>query len=127
MARPMIRVDGARELRATMKAAGVDLGDLRAVNARTAQKVSAVAAPRVPRLTGRLSGTVRPGGTRTMAVVRAGGAAVPYAGVIEFGWPAHNIEAQPSITTAAADTEPEWLGYYQTEIGRIIDRIRGAS
>lgn len=125
MPAPMVRVDGARQLRATLKAAGVDLADLRAVNARTAQKVSAVAVPRVPRLTGRLSSTVRPGGTRTAAIVRAGGASTPYAAVIEFGWPAHNIEPQPYVTSAASDTQPEWLGYYESEIEKIIGSIRG--
>lgn len=127
MSKTLVRVEGARQLRATMRAAGEDLKDLKDVNARTAAKVAAVATPRTPRLTGRLASTVRPSGTKTSAIVRAGRAAVPYAAVIEFGWPGHNIEPQPYLTSAAADTEPEWLGYYNEEIGKIMDRVHGAT
>ena len=125
MPRPIVRVDGARQLRATMKAAGEDLSDLKDVNARTAAKVSATAIPRVPRRTGTLAATVRPAGTKTAAIVRAGKASVPYAAVIEFGWPGHNIAAQPYVTSAAHDTEPEWTSFYEQEIDKILTRIKG--
>ncbi len=125
MAAALVRVDGARQLRATLKAAGDDLSDLKDVNARTAAKVSAVAVPRVPRRTGMLAATVRPAGTKTAAIIRAGKASVPYAAVIEFGWPGHNIAPQPYVTSAAADTEPEWTGFYEQEIAKILDRVKG--
>ena len=127
MPQPVMRVDGARELRATMRRAGANLADLAAVNKRTAAKVSTVAAPRAPHRTGRLAASVRPAGTKTAAIVRAGRAAVPYAAVIEFGWPGHHIAAQPFLTTAAADTQPEWTDYYQREIDRILAGIRGTT
>jgi len=120
-----MRVDGARELRATMKAAGRDLTDLVDVNRQVAAKVSATATPTVPRRTGRLASTVRPAGTKTAAIVRAGRASVPYAAVIEFGWPRHHIAAQPYLTTAAADTEPEWTDLYFTAVNKIIESIHG--
>jgi hypothetical protein len=125
MADPLVQVDGARQLRATMKAAGADLRDLTAVNKRTAAKVSQVAAGRTPRRTGALAATVRPAGTRTAAVVRAGRATVPYAKVIEYGWPGHNIGPQPYVTSAAHDTEPEWTSYYEEQIETLLHRIRG--
>jgi hypothetical protein len=120
-----MRVDGARQLRATMKAAGADLSDLNAVNRQTAALVSAEATARTPRRTGALAATVRPAGTRTAAIVRAGRASVPYANVIEFGWPAHNIEPQPWVYEAAQAKEPAWTSYYEAEIARIVDRVRG--
>jgi hypothetical protein len=126
MARALVRVEGGRQLRATMKAAGDDLADLKAVNAAAAATVAAVARPRAPVRSGRLASTVRPSGTKTAAIVRAGRAAVPYAGVIEFGWPGHNIEAQPFIVSAAQDTEPEWTAAYTAAVDRILSRIRGA-
>lgn len=125
MPRSLVKVEGARELRATMKKAGDDLADLKAANAAAAGIVAPAAAGRAPVRTGRLAATVRPAGTKTAAIVRAGRAAVPYAGPIEFGWPGHNIEAQPFITTAAHDTEPEWTEVYWTAINRIINRVRG--
>jgi hypothetical protein len=127
MPKPIMRVDGARELRATMAAAGRDLTDLIDVNKQVAATVSASAIPRVPRLTGRLASTVRPAGTKTSAIVRAGRAAVPYASVIEFGWPGHNIAAQPYLTTAAADTEPTWTDLYFGAINKILASIHGVS
>lgn len=125
MPRTLVRVDGAQQLRATLKAAGDDLSDLKDVNARTAAKVSATAVPRVPRRTGTLAATVRPAGTKTAAIVRAGKASVPYAAVVEFGWPGHNIEPQPYITSAAHDTEPDWTLFYEQEIDKILSRIKG--
>lgn len=125
MPAPLVRVDGAKQLRDTMKQAGANLADLAGVNKRTAAKVTSVAAPRVPHRSGRLAATLRPAGTKTAAIVRAGRAAVPYAAVIEFGWPAHNIAPQPYVTSAAADTEPEWTDYYRQEIDKIVSSIRG--
>ena len=126
MATPvLLRVDGARQLRTSMKAAGVDLSDLNAVNKQTASLVSAKATSGAPRRTGALAATVRPAGTRTAAIVRAGRATVPYANVIEWGWKARNIEAQPFVKEAAHSTEPEWTSFYETAIAKIIDRIRG--
>jgi len=125
MSRPLVRVDGARQLRATMKAAGADLSDLNAVNKRTASLVSAEAVGRSPRRSGALAATVRPAGTRTAAIVRAGRASVPYANVIEFGWPARGIEAQPFVFEAAQAKEPQWTAFYEGEIAKIVDRVRG--
>ena len=121
----LMRVDGARQLRASMKAAGVDLADLNAVNKQTAALVSAKATAGAPRRSGALAATVRPAGTRTAAIVRAGRATVPYANVIEWGWAARNIEAQPFVRDAAHGSEPEWTTFYETAIAKIIDRIRG--
>lgn len=127
MAATIVRVDGAKQLRASMKAAGEDLSDLKEVNAQAARTVSAAAVPRTPVRTGRLAASIRPSGTKTAAIVRAGRSSIPYAGVIEFGWPGHNIEAQPYVTTAAADTQPTWESTYQQAIDRIVARIRGES
>jgi hypothetical protein len=55
----------------------------------------------VPRgTTGALAGSIRAGRGKTKAVVRAGGAKAPYAGVIHYGWPARNIAPHPFLTDA---------------------------
>jgi hypothetical protein len=69
--------------------------------------------------------SVRSSGTKTMALVRAGYASVPYAGVQEWGWPGRNIPAQPFIVPAAHETEPRWYEAYLSEVERILGRIRG--
>lgn len=61
-----------------------------------AQKASAIA----PRLTGALASSVQGNPSEKKAQILAGSAAVPYAGVIEYGWPAKNIKAQPYLRAA---------------------------
>lgn len=57
-------------------------------------------------------------------VVRAGNKGkVPYAGVINYGWPGHNIKATYFANKAAKDTEPEWTALYSQAVEKIINRI----
>lgn len=124
MPAPVVRVEGADRLRATMRAAGVKLRDLSAVNRRTAAKVVQAAAPSAPRRTGVLAASVRPQGTQRVAAMRS---TLVYAPPIHFGWPGHNIAPQPWLYDAAVATEPEWTGYYEDEVDKILNTIHGAS
>jgi len=124
MPEPVVRVEGADRLRATMRAAGMKLRDLSAVNRRTAAKVAAAAAPEAPRRTGALAASVKPSGTQRIAAVRS---RLVYGAPIHWGWPARNIAAQPWLYEAAVATEPEWTGYYNEEIDKLVDTIHGAS
>lgn len=118
-----LRVDGARRLRSTLKAAGGDLDDLKAAHLDAAQVV--VAAVLAPRRTGRLAGTIRAGATRRAAVVRAGTARVPYAGPIHWGWGRRHIRSNPFLTSAAQRTEAVWVGKYSDQLDTILTTIRG--
>lgn len=118
-----VRVEGARELRRTMRKAGRSLLAMREAHREVAATVTRAASP--PRVTGRLAGSVRPGATQTAALVRAGGARVPYAGVIHWGWAARNIEPQPFLTDAAHRTEPVWVDQYERAVDRVLATIRG--
>ena len=122
---PVVRVEGARELRRTLKAAGNDLSDLTRVNATVARFVALRSAAKAPRRTGRLAGSIRGNSAKASAIVRAGGARIPYAGVIHWGWPQHHIEAQPFLVETAHDTEPTWFRYYTGEVDRILAHIHG--
>lgn len=122
-----LKVIGGRNLRRTLAKAGVDLTELKATNAKVAGIVATRGrglAPVGP--TGRLAGSVRPSGTKTQAVVRAGFARVPYAGPIHWGWPKRNIEAQPFLSEAATATEPTWQDVYMTFIDKVINQVEGA-
>lgn len=121
-----IKVEGGARLRRTLRQAGADLGDLAAAHSATARMVAAAGRARAPKVTGRLAGTVRPSGTKTKAVVRAGFARVPYAGPIHWGWPARNITAQPFLSDAATSTEPAWQQIYLDALDRTISRVEGA-
>ena len=121
-----VRVEGARELRRTLKRAGVSVEDLKDANAAAGAIVVAAARPTAPRRSGRLAGTIRASRAAASATVRAGGASVPYAGVIHWGWPAHHITAQPWLSEAATSTESAWLAAYEAGVGKLLDTIRGA-
>lgn len=120
-----IEVEGASRLRKTLKAAGDDLSDMKEAHAAAAQFVAHQAASRAPRVTGTLAGGVRGSGAASVATIRAGGARVPYANPIHWGWPARNIAPQPFITEAAQATEGTWIELYERAADRALDKVKG--
>jgi hypothetical protein len=124
--RAVLGVDGLNGLKRTMKAAGVDVADLKAAHAQIAQLVVTRALPNAPRRTGALAASVRGSGQAGAAVVRAGRAAVPYANPIHWGWPSRHIKAQPFLYDAIADSADAIEGQYLAHLQTIIDSIEGA-
>lgn len=118
-----VQVSGAREFRAAMKAMEADLSDLTSVNKAAAQPVLNEARQRVPILTGNLRDSHKLKATRTSARVMAGSGVVPYAGPIHFGWPSHNIEANPWLWESAADKETEVVNEYEKHIEALIRKV----
>jgi len=92
---------GLREFQRALRQIDPDLRkELREVQKEAAQIVAVTAAARAPRRTGRLAGSIRATATQKAGSVRAGGARLPYAGPIHFGWRARNIRPQPFIYDA---------------------------
>jgi phage gpG-like protein len=100
-----IKITGLRETLRALEKAGADTGDMKELMHSIGEIVADNAEARTPRGTGRLANSYRAGRGKTKAVVRAGGARVPYAGVIEYGWPAHGIEPHMSLTSALGDSQ----------------------
>lgn len=123
MPRAVVEVRGARELRASLKKAGLSLDDLVQAHRQAGQVAAVAASP--PIVSGRLAGTVRSSGTKTAAIIRAGRASVPYAGPIHWGWPRRHIAARPFLTIAAQRTEPEWIKFYEAARDKAIDQVKG--
>jgi hypothetical protein len=117
-----IRIVGARELTAAMRAAGEDLNDIKAANIEAASIVLAAADP--PRRSGRLAASGRAGRARARARVTY---SVPYAQPIHWGWPRRGIAANPWLSRAAQATEPTWTATYLDAVNQIIDRVNGAT
>lgn len=117
----VVEVEGGRELRAALKGVAGGLADLKATHAKISATVTPVAKRGVPHRSGKLAGSIRGTGTASAAIVRAGGAAVPYGGPIHWGWPARNIGAQPFLTDAGKATEPVWVAIYESDVQRLID------
>jgi hypothetical protein len=122
---PSVEVEGARQLRASLKRAGVGLDDLKAAHAEVAKMVADRATRDAPVRTGRLAASVRPSGTQREALVRAGRASVPYAGVIHWGWPSRGIPARPFIADAAEELRDSWEATYLRHVNDILDTIEG--
>jgi hypothetical protein len=120
-----VEVQGAKELRRTMKAAGADMTDFGEANATAGRIVAAEAPVWIHAHTGSLGASVRAGTAKTSATVRAGGAKVPYAGVVEWGWPAKHIAPHPFLTTAAKSTEATWVDAYLARLEAIVAKIHG--
>lgn len=118
-----VRVAGLPALRRSMRQLVGNVDDLKAANAAVAALVAAAAAARAPVRSGRLAGSVRGNRAVSRAQVKAGGAALPYAGPVHYGWPARGIEPQPFITDAAQDTEPAWLALYESAVADAVDRV----
>jgi hypothetical protein len=106
-----IHVNGLSEVKATLnkfaKDLETDIGFNKNLSSNLAQKASAMA----PKLTGALASSVIGNGTTEKAQIVAGSAAVPYAGVIEYGWPSRNISAQPYLTPSVFNN----MGYIVEE------------
>lgn len=124
-----VRVEGAAQLRRTLKGAGADLGDLTALHREVGRIILPVAragAPLGPDAGGHIGPSVRVGATRSATIIRAGSAARPYGPAIHFGWFRRHIKPNPWITRAAQQTEPQWVDRYFAGLVQIITQIKGA-
>jgi phage gpG-like protein len=121
----VVRVEGAKNLRRTLRKAGKDLSELKAAHKEAANIAAAAGRGKAPNVSGALAATVRGSGTNTAAIVRAGRASVPYAQVIHWGWPGHNIAANPFLTEAAQETEPTWFAVYTEAFDNALNQIKG--
>lgn len=124
-----IQVKGATELQRTLRQAGADLDELKPVNEKAVNIVLARARQIAPVRSGALRDTLRIGVTKRAGVVRAGNnrkTGVPYAGPIHWGWPKRGIDANPFMTDAAHDTEPQWSQLYERHVERMLDKVKGA-
>lgn len=86
-----VRIVGLREKVRALQELGLEVQDLKEAFSAIAKKGAETAKSFVPVRTGRLSASIRGNRAKSKAVVMAGRAAVPYAGPINFGWPARNI------------------------------------
>ena len=118
-----IEVEGARALRAQLRAVGVDLADLKKVHASVASMIVSRSKPGAPVASGALAASVRGSGQAGAAVVRAGRAAVPYANPIHWGWPARHIPARPWLWDTVNDESDAVVEQYEDAIQVLLDGI----
>lgn len=121
--KPAVQVEGARELRRALKHMDGALDDLTDTNRSAAETVEAEAERTAPRRSGALAGDHRVSAGRTRSAVLVGRRSVPYAGVIHFGWPEHNIEPQPWLYEAADRRAAEVATRYRERVAELVRRV----
>ena len=127
MAGYTVTIKGVNEVIRSLKQYQGAVDDLKDANAAIGNKVAVTAKATAPYLSGRLAGTVRANRAMKKVQIKAGGAAVPYAGVIEYGWPARNIEAQPYLRRAAWDNREYAKQQYSVNLQAIARKYIGGS
>lgn len=115
-----IRVTGLRETVKSLEGLGVEVADLKTVFNRVGNLVVNEAKVIAPVRSGRLVGSIKASKTKNKAVVRAGGAHIPYAGVIHYGWPGHGIEPHPFLTSALEHQETAAVREMETGLRGLI-------
>lgn len=93
-----VRTEGLAKTSRALSQAGADSQDMKQLMHEIGLLVVRAAQP--PVLTGRLATSLKAGRGKTKAVVRAGGARVPYAPVIHYGNTKRNIEPKPYLLEA---------------------------
>lgn len=88
----------------------------REIGSSLAPKASALA----PKRTGALSRSVGFEASAQKATIYAGSAAVPYAGVTEYGWPQRGRQARPFLNPAVKNNMGFILKKYEEEINTAI-------
>lgn len=115
-----VRITGLRKTIRAMEAAGTSAESMKDLMHTVGLVVVAAARPQAPVLSGVLAGDIRAGRGKTKAVVRAGRASVPYAGVQHYGWPARNIAATNFLTNAVQGTRSQTFQVLDDGIGQLL-------
>lgn len=123
MAFAAVKVTGLNRLTRDLELLGLDVSDLKAAFGSIASKAARLAAEFAPKVTGTLAGDVRGNRARNKAVVISGRVAVPYAGPINYGWPARGIVGAFYMQQASDEMVPEALELLEAEIdAQIVKR-----
>jgi hypothetical protein len=122
MAEAGITIKGIKEVTDTLNKLGKDLESNIELNKELSTTLSQKASAMAPRLTGALASSVIGNPSAEKAQILAGSAAVPYAGVIEYGWPLRNIEARPYLNPAVNDNMGYIVEKYNDSIQKAIKK-----
>jgi hypothetical protein len=117
-----IRIDGLRAVDRDLSRTNVKLSDLdfRGI----ANEGMRLAASFAPARSGRLKRSFRASKSKNKATIRAGLKSVPYAGVINYGWPRRNIKRQGFMQKADRILRRRVPRQLEKQVRRIIRQRR---
>ena len=113
-----VEIDGVKDVVKALKRLEDGANDLKQVHGEAARNIELDV--RAPVRSGVLAASVRSTGQAGAGVIRAGRAAVPYAGPIHWGHPRRNIKAQPFLVEAAERKTPKVVQIYENGIAALI-------
>ncbi len=115
-----VTVKGIGRLNRALAKAGADAQNMRDLMYSIGMIAVRDAQARAPVDTGRLRASIRAGRGKTKAVVRAGGARYPYAGVIHYGTPDGQYEPSPFLLTAIQAKRGQILARFNEGVADIL-------
>lgn len=121
-----VRVQGLNAVVRSLHGFGLDLEDQKDVFAGIAAEGAALVSRLAPKRSGRLAADARGNRAKSKATVTVGRASVPYAGPINYGWPARHIAPSGFMQRASDQMSPRAVSELETAINRKIRR-RGLS
>lgn len=116
----VIKVTGLRETIKKLETLGASVADLKTVMNKVGNVVAGEAESLAPKKSGALAGSIRANKAKGKAVVKAGSARVPYAGVQNYGG-YHNIQGSHFMEKALSNKQGEAIREFQSGIDRLID------
>jgi phage gpG-like protein len=117
-----VEITGVKEVTDTINKLAKDLESNTELNKELSSSLSQKASAMAPRLTGALASSVKGNPSAEKAQILAGSAAVPYAGVQEYGWPEKNIQAQPYLRPAVYNNMGYIIEKYNESIQKAIKK-----
>jgi len=125
MSKDSIRVSGLNRTIRALKDIGVPASEIAAAGKDAAELVAGEARTLVPVQTGKLKGSIRTATQQRKAIVRAGGARVPYANPIHWGWFKRGIKPNQFFSRAITPQIDKIYKSYFDSLQRLIDKYKG--
>lgn len=115
-----VQVEGAREVRATLRKLGQGTRDMSGVHRKVAALVIGPAQARTRHQSGDLEGSYR---VRASAAKAAISSNLVYAPVQEFGWPRRGITPSLALSGALESERGAVADAYQAYVTELVDRL----
>lgn len=124
MAGESVEIIGLPELQSTLHRAAVGIANMDRAGRAAAQLVTASGRSQAPRRTGRLAASIHASESKQGST--SIGSNLVYAPVIHWGWPGHNISANPFLSRALDQNADRILDLYTRDAATALGKVKGA-
>lgn len=118
-----VKVEGLSSVVRNLERMGVEVADLKDAFGRIAEQVKPFYQSATPAVSGALRGDYRTSKSKGKANLYVGRASIPYAGPINYGWPARNIAPANFVARGDAAAEPTASASLENEISRLVSSL----